>query len=174
MILFISDPKILQYTLDNYSTRRIYVYNLSSAIYGFKELNGLISNMSQIFNKPIEDIDTVQFDVTYASTILNTPYRFADLFRIISGTFEGDIVVVLVFHDYYRDAILESLIKLIQQRYTINSWIINEIDDLQCVYEDSPSVSGILNYNEDVSRIRSLYASGMIDELVLKPDYREY
>ena len=174
MILFISDPKILQYTLDNYSIRRTYVYNLSSAIYGFKELNGLINNMSQVFNKPIEDIDTLQFDVTYANTILNTPYRFADLFRMIYGTFEGNIVVVLIFHDFYRDAILESLIKLIQQRYTINPWIINEIDDLQCVCEDSPLVQGILNYNDDVSRIRSLYASGMIDDLVIEPYSREY
>jgi len=174
MILFINDKYLLNDALSYYNTRQVNVYNLSSAIPGYYTLDGLINNMSQLFTIPMNEIDTVEFDKVYANALINEPYRFADLMRIVSGTYEGNVVIVLVYNDPYRDAIMESLIKLIQQRYYINPWIIKDIEDLDCVTEDSPYAYGLMAYEEDLKRIRHLYSTGFIGDAVLAQFSKEY
>ena len=57
---------------------------------------------------------------------------FTDFLKIVLNATLGN-VVILISHDPYRDAITESIIKLIQIRYGYNCWEIEDADDLSCL-----------------------------------------
>ena len=153
MIIFLDDPKLISAIQDKlgYSIK---VFNMSS----------LYSEITSIY------IDTLEFDVNYANEILNNnPKMFEDLMKIMMNSHEGYIVIILVYRDAFRDSIMESLIKLIQQRYGYNSWIINDIDDIDGVNESTYSSIGLVTLEEDIKRYRDMYSKGLVDSIILQP-----
>ena len=89
---------------------------------------------------------------------MNNPTLFGKLMAILSNSYEGHIVVLLVQRDPYRDSIMESLIKLIQQRYGYNCWIVEDPEDISCIKEDEYSTIGLLTLNEDLKRYDNSYS----------------
>lgn len=62
------------------------------------------------------------------------------------------LVQVLVKFSEYRDIITESLIKLIQQRYGYNSYIISDSEDFLYVEESDFSIPGLFLFEQDRTR----------------------
>lgn len=132
-----------------------YVFNLSS----------LINNIMPIRLLPDPSIincsDERQFDQSYFNFIFNDDFRFYEFFsKLINPIYSGKNVIVLVQRSLFYDAITESIIKLIQQRYGYNNLaIINDPEDIDYIPKDNTfTVNGVYNLDIDKSRYSSIYA----------------
>lgn len=156
MVIFTSNINVLKYIANPV------IYNLSSYYSEFENITGLITKI-QIFNNtqmPINEfIYSPQFDSIYANSVMQNNELFIDFIKIIINATEFP-VVVLISHDPYRDAITESIIKLIQIRYGYNCWEVDDIDDLDCVRESSFTPYGLLNLDQDKKRYDELFMNG--------------
>ena len=52
---------------------------------------------------------------------------------------------------------MESLIKLIQQRYGYNSWIVDSIEDIDSCKESTYTPEGLLTIEEDIKKYKSIF-----------------
>ena len=152
------------------------IYNLSSFYNGYDNVQNLAVRLSLLNNSQMsmrEFIYTVEFDILYANYILNNTASFCDLMKIMINASCGRNIVILVHHDEYRDAISESLIKLIQERYGYNCWEIDDVDDLESASESFFSAQGIMNLDFDKNKFDNLYIGGLVGPLNDLKD-REY
>ena len=153
MIIFIDNPQYIQtYKLINHPS---VVYNLSSLYSGFQSIAELITKISLVNNSALPTnlfVESVDFDIQYANSLLNNSTLFNKLMTIMHNSYEGFVVFILIQRDPYRDCITESLIKFIQQRYGYNCWLINDPEDLNYIKEDSYTPMGLLTLGEDLKR----------------------
>lgn len=152
MIVFNSKKELIPYISAKYNTRQIKIFNLSSYYSEYIDVSNLMHISSLRTNdRPMTDyIDMVEFDMNYASFILNNPKMFTSFMHIMSASFEGDVCIVMVYRDPYRDAIMESLIKLIQQRYAYNCWIIEDLNDIECLNDNGYNTFGLMTLFNDI------------------------
>lgn len=166
MIVFLSNPNLIdEIVLKVKRTPRI--FNLTSAWSGYEDISMLVTSMRSVNNSsmPINQfIETVDFDIQYAQAIFNIPHMYDCFMRVVSTSFRGELAIVLVDRDNYRDAIMESLIKLIQQRYGHNSWIVENESDIEYLYENSFSQTGILTMRADLQRYHEMYTNGEVSQ----------
>ena len=145
------------------------VVNLSSYYGGYIDISNLITTISKIPNntgmKINEYIYSPAFDYNFASAVINDPYLFSSLMLIMTKCYEGENIVILVSRDEYRDAVMESLIKLIQVRYGYNCWIIENEDDLECAKESNFTPAGVMNINADIFRFQQMYIAANVNEM---------
>lgn len=156
MVIFTSNLNIIQ------QINNPIIYNLSSYYSGFEDLSSLITKISvfNATNMPINEfIYSPQFDNMYAQGVFNNDELFTDFLKIVLNATLGNIIV-LISHDPYRDAITESIIKLIQVRYGYNCWEIEDVDDLSCLRESFFTPQGILNLDQDKYRYDMLSING--------------
>lgn len=174
MIIFLDDPRMIPAIQDTLGYN-IKVFNMSSLYSEVTSENvytlaRIIHPLNQSNNiPPSVYVDTLEFDINYANEILNNPKMFEDLMKIMMNSHEGYVVIVLVYRDAFRDSIMESLIKLIQQRYGYNSWIISDIDDIECITESTYTSNGLLTLENDIKRYRDMYSRGIVDSMILQP-----
>ena len=158
MIIFTSNLNIAQ------QINNPILYNLSSYYSGFEDLSSLITKVS-VFNittMPINEfIYSPDFDRMYAQGVFNNDELFTDFLKIILNATLGN-VVILISHDPYRDAITESIIKLIQVRYGYNCWEAEDVEDLECLRESYFTPYGILALDQDKRRFDELCVSGYV------------
>ena len=149
---------------------QLIVLNLTSMYSGLESISNLVTNMGLVTGgKPTRDIiGTVEFDIAYANTILTTPEMFGSLMKIVLNSYEGKIVCVLVHRDEFRDELMESLIKLMQQRYGFASWIMDSLDDLAVFKEPDYSPDGLLNIEADLKMHDALVAAGTIPSSIAR------
>lgn len=99
------------------------VYNLASFKEGYNTLHSLLPpNNLGVFT----DRD---FDIAYANYIFNNDNVFCEFFQIIYNLYLGKDVFIIISSNEWAENILESLLKLIQQRYGYNAVKINSDDD---------------------------------------------
>ena len=170
MIVFISDINLIQ-PLERYAYARgssTIVYNFTSLYSGFQGLTALTTNMYNVNTSGIPInvfIDTVDFDIAYANRILTDDQMFDALMHIVANSYQGYMVILLVYRDPYRDAIMESLIKFIQQRYGYNSWLIESIEDIECLKESYYTPMGIQYLDMDLKKHDELYLAGRVTQI---------
>ena len=70
-------------------------------------------------------------------------------FSIIYSIYLGDNVIVLVDRNEDMDAITEYFIKIIQTQYGINSYLINDPEDIDGNECSEFSTSGLLKFDTD-------------------------
>lgn len=160
MIVFIDNPGYIQQIQYQFN-RPTVIYNLSSLYSGYIDLTDLCSKISPINNTGMsmpEFVQSIDFDIQYASALMNDPNMFCKLLMILSATYEGSIAIILVQRDPYRDAIMESIIKFIQQRYGHNSWIVEDPEDIFCIKENSFTPYGFMNLQQDIKKFDNLYS----------------
>jgi hypothetical protein len=168
MIIFTPFPNtkeaLMQIRPDEY---HFYEYNLSSLIEAGYPLYQIVPQSQDIPEEEcLGTADTPDFDIQYGNFILSNPDQFFTLMRIIDPVYQDPCACVIIYiaHSPTRDVVLESLCKLIQQRYGYNSYIINTLEDLYDVRDDSTfSVRGILAMQEDSERALSMGFYGPID-----------
>ena len=99
--------------------------------------------------------DEKEFDIMYANYIINNDNAFIDLMKIIYDEYDSgniDPICILVERDEIRDCLTESLIKFIQQRYGINSYLINTVEDREYREPSSFDITGLYNLDQDKER----------------------
>ena len=168
MIVFINNPQLIPCIADK-TRQPVRVMNLSSLYSGYEDATCLCTNMHQIDTggMPINVfINTVDFDIMYASVLLQTDHMFETLIKITASSYFGFTVILLVYREPYRDAIMESIIKLIQQRYGYGCWIVNAPEDIECLSEPTFTPNGIITLDSDVKRYDNLYQYGRVSQLI--------
>jgi hypothetical protein len=122
------------------------VYNFSSLREGFPRLN-LMPPRTLGANTEYE------FDVKYMQYIIGNDIVFMNFMTIILDLYNGFNVYLLVDEDeYWSNMLVDSLMKLIQQRYGINGVCVNCLEDFQYAKEDYFADYGILNLDQDKER----------------------
>ena len=165
MIAFMDNPEYANLLRYKFPGRDPVILNLSSLYSGYINVTHLITKISPINNTMLpmpEFVNSVEFDMQYASAVLNNPELFGSLINIMLRAYEGYLVCVLVQRDPYRDAVMESLIKLIQQRYSYNCWIVEEPDDIEIMSEQMLLPNGLLTLDEDIKQYTQMYSKGII------------
>lgn len=121
-----------------------------------------------LLNNSFENGDemTYQFDMNYASQLFNDDNSFIDLmillFAVNGGDINysneeqvskgGDVIVLTNYSNVFMQVILDSLMKYIQQRYGIQSYIINDINDYDSLEYSEFSDIGMCNFISDTAR----------------------
>lgn len=162
MIIFMDNPNMLWEVQQHFPGRNISVFNLSSLYSGYVDLTNLLTQIQPINSTGLPAnlfVQSLEFDMQYMAGIFNNPMLFSNFMSFMSQAFEGFIVVLLVQRDEYRDAIMESLIKLIQQRYGYNCWVIENSEDLSYVHEESFTPSGLETIIQDLKVFDNAYNS---------------
>ena len=130
------------------------MYNLSSMREGFISLQALIPPNT------IGRLTDREFDIAYANYIMSNDTLFCIFFQIVYNLYIGKDVFIIISTEDWSENLLESLLKLIQQRYGYNAVLINtEADYLYAVtsmnFEFAPGY-GIYNLDQDKERFTTL------------------
>ena len=161
MIIFTSKPDIVAFLPWN---KPAMIYNMSSLYSGYKDATSLITvPIENYTGLPMQQyVETVDFDSQYANKILSDPLRFTVFMDIIQCDYIGYNAIVLVHREPYRDAFLESLLKFIQQRYGLNAWLIEDVEDIQSLKESQYNPMGIIQLEKDLERYYEFCRSNVI------------
>ena len=176
MIIFTHDTGYIWKIMFKFPKKTVRILNLSSLYSGYQSVTNLITKVAPINNTNMPHnlfVHSVEFDIQYANALMNNPEMFDDLMQIMIPCYEGEVVVVLVQHDVFRDAVMESLIKFIQQRYGYNCWIMNDQDDLECIDETSFSTYGLMALDDDIRKHDELCARGVCGKVVFDREFVE-
>lgn len=160
MIIFVDNPEMIS-LIEVHFNRPVVTFNLSSLYSGFIDLTDLCSKIAPINNTGMimpEFVQSVNFDIQYATALSNDPNLFCKLLLPLSEIYEGSIAILLVQRDSYRDAIMESIIKFVQQRYGLISWIVEGPDDILCIKECPLTPYGLVNLTNDIKRFDTMYS----------------
>ena len=130
------------------------MYNLSSMREGFISLQALIPPNT------IGRLTDREFDIAYANYIMSNDTLFCIFFQIIYNLYIGKDVFIIVSTEDWSENLLESLLKLIQQRYGYNAVLVNtEADYLYAAtsmnFGFAPGY-GIYNLDQDKERFTTL------------------
>ena len=156
MIIFGSSQVAKQVDLSGYE-----IYKISSAYecgYGISNLIPPLYNLShEMILDPMQD---KQFDLWYHNYIFSNDTVFIDFFSLIMHVYNGTNVYILIndSNEIY-ECVNESLIKLIQQRYGINSCRVAYIEDFYSINDSEDqdfSIQGIYNFDLDRKRYLEL------------------
>lgn len=169
MIAFMDNPNYSELLRYKFPGREPVILNLSSLYSGYINITHLIAKISPINNTGLpmpEFVNSIEFDMQYASAVLNNPELFGSLINIMLRAYEGFLVCVLIQRDPYRDAVMESLIKLIQQRYGYNCWIIEDPEDIEVLSEQMLNPNGLLALDSDIKQYNQMYSKGMLEGIL--------
>lgn len=127
------------------------VYNFTSMKEGYISLQGLIPPNS------IGKFVDREFDIAYANYILQNDQVFSVFFQIIYNLYIGKDVFIIVSPEDWSENLVESLLKLIQQRYGYNGALILNNEDyidaaLNMEFRFDPGY-GLMNLDYDKERI---------------------
>ena len=159
MIIFSTVRDIPFELLEYKGIRQVVSYNLSSYFNNAPTLNLLVPSPNFISEDILSgDCSIPAFDISYHNYILENDDVFLQFMNIIVPAFmHPDVLVqIMIMRSPFSDAITESLLKLIQQRYGYNVYIINEIEDFIYTEESDFSIPGLFTIDQDMSRWRSL------------------
>ena len=122
MILMYGTPDAVQYV------DKCKIYNFNSLLDGYEPLYLTPPREVGIYGMNgtmgYTGYNEYQFDVNYMNYIIGNDGPFMQLMRIIMELYEGHNVFLIVSPDDWSTALIESLMKLIQQRYGIQLGII--------------------------------------------------
>lgn len=167
MIVFTPLRSLPVEMLERKGIRQVIVYNLSSYYGDVPTLNMLIPSIAHMPEESLDgDVSSFPaFDVAYNSYIMSNDDAFVQFMNIMIPAYTSpDVLVqILISSSEFRDAITESLIKLIQQRYGYNIYIVNEPEDFLYTTESDFSVPGLFAMDGDLDRWRGLMPPQEVD-----------
>ena len=159
---------LMQVRPDSYN---FYEFNLSSSVEYGVSLSALIPSPEFIPQEVIVgSLDTPEFDIAYGNFIMENQLQFLTLMNIILPIYNDPCACIIIYiqNSPIRDIILESLAKLIQQRYGYHSYIINELEDIYCIKDNSSfSPRGILTVQADSDKA---LMSGYYGAITMPPE----
>lgn len=126
------------------------ILNFTSYIEGYRRLYLLPPNSLGASSE-------YQFDQLYMQYIFSNDSIFFEFFSLITLLNEGKDIYIIVSDDDWSQMLIESLLKLIQQRYGYNGQRVNCFDDV--IYSTPVEFNkswGILNYDEDAERYATI------------------
>ena len=149
-MLMCGPSKCLQYI----DTSSFVVYNFTSMTEGFITIQNLIPPIN------LGRYDSYNFDVNYYNFIFNNDYTFLSFFRIVQSLYTGKYVYIIFDEAYWSENLMESLLKIIQQRYGYNGYCVYDEDDVILALQNDDSnfnhYYGLNNLDIDKNRYQYL------------------
>ena len=171
MIIFTTLRSIPDNYLEYKRIKHLMIYNLSSsyADNNIINLNALIPSIEYIPESVLTgDCADANFDIAYHQYIFNNELAFCQFMQMIVPVYmDPDILVQVLIEDSpYRNAIAESIAKLIQQRYGYNIYYVYNLEDFLYIEESDFTPQGLLALDADVDRYRSIeyYENGISED----------
>lgn len=129
-------------------------YNMSTMYEGIETVFNLVPTYSVLQNPSLHDYNGMAFDAFYCKHVIEDNAAFNDLMKImIPANLNPDCLIhILIKQSEFRDVVTETLIKLIQQRYGYNCYIVNEIEDFIYAEESDFSIPGLFAFEQDRGR----------------------
>lgn len=159
MIIFTPIKDIPQELLEYKGVREVIKYNLSSYYVDIPLLSNISPSSEYVPESVLNgDFNSPDFDIAYHNHIMTNDAAFVQFMNIVIPVFQSaDVMVqILIKQSEYRDAITESIMKLIQQRYGYNSYIVNDIEDFIYVEESTFNIPGLFTMDQDLRRFHFL------------------
>lgn len=167
----ITEPEMIQYL----RTSSACIFNICSMIDIQKPNLHHILPYDNIFQYVIQDNNgdesSIMFDKAYANQLMFDKNTFCDLMVLMTSLDKYDEVIAVVnYNNPYVAYAIESLVKCIQERYGVQSYIVNCMDDIDTWAISEFTPEGYMNYIQDVDRfksmnsINSIYYEGNDDE----------
>ena len=160
----------------NVIDRQFIVYNLSSSTECGMRLKYLMppfpaNTDSEYFLSADNDKN---FDTFYNVYIFyNNQAAYYELGKIIFDLYSGFDVFVLIDRHEILDMITMSLMKIIQQHYGYNAYLINEASDVYCAGDSDFSINGLYNLDIDKKRWTQMAESNNISKPIMTGDVIE-
>lgn len=128
------------------------IWNLDSGIENIPNINLMPPN-------ELGKLETREFDYNYMKWILDIDTNFIELMKIMLALYQNqDVYLVINDRDIWSLQIVDSLMKLIQQRYGINGILIESSEDVSCARDEGfDPYFGIQNMDQDSERYQYLY-----------------
>lgn len=156
MIIFTPILDIPQDMLLYKGIDQVIKYNLTSYYAGIPMLNHLIPSVEYIPEDVINgDRTDASFDVAFHGYIMQNDNAFKQLMDIMAVEFNSVNVLIQILIEVsdYRNAIAESLAKLIQQRYGHNIFYVMTLEDFMYTEVNQDfSVPGLFMMDQDLGR----------------------
>lgn len=155
MIIFshIHEIKEVMMTQRPWLHYNFYEFNLSMPInYGYN-LEALIPDDSDITWQAFDNREeSSEFDNEYARFVVSNIHQFMTFMNIVLPLYDDPeaCVIIYVSMSPFRDAIKDSLMKLIQQRYGYSSYEVFTYEDIDYLQDNMAfSPRGIVNIQND-------------------------
>lgn len=143
-----------------YGTVQVIKYIPESVIFNY---SGLTEDFPRIRIMPPRDLGAsseYDFDIKYYNYLLNTDEVFMEFMKIILLLYEGKDVFLIISKDEWSTILIESLLKVIQQRYGINGAEIATEEDMFYVEEsDFDPGFGLINLDQDKDRYTYIFTA---------------
>ena len=178
MALIFADPSkdrdLTKHIMDKLETEQIKLYNFGSIISLGVRLDALYPQPNVMaFLKEADfgegdDELSLRFDTAYMQQLLTNENSFKALMMFLTETQEEkDVIVLCNYNEHNFQPVVESLIKFIQERYGINSYVVSTIEDIEVIEKDfdhhNISVSEQMsNFVTDCSKYAKLIGSPII------------
>ena len=110
------------------------------------------------------DGNSLQFDQAYARQILQDDPTFIDFMTLMHGVIKDEETILISnYTSPLIMPILDSLLKAIQQRYGINGFIVNTMDDLDSLSSSEfGTLQQQLTFSEDCVRFAKLTGKAVV------------
>ena len=126
------------------------VYNLTGMVEGFDSIQALIPP------NELGRFDSYEFDVNYYNYIIQNNAMFVTFFRIIQSLYIGQNVYIISDEADWCENLIESILKIIQQRYGYNGYCVKNNEDIMfAIQRDNStfdSTYGLANLDQDKLR----------------------
>lgn len=127
------------------------IFNLASYKAGFNILNIIPPN-------ELGRSDSNDFDIAYFNYIMYNDGVFVDFFRVIYYLYMGKDVYIMACEEDWAENLLESVLKMIQQRYGINAIrITDDYDYMDAKLNYDMKFADYGRMNLDADRDRFIY-----------------
>lgn len=129
-------------------SNKVMVYNLTSMSEAYSR-----SNLNIIPPNNLGSQSEYEFDVKYMNWIFQNDSIFVEFMKIIDNLYKGVDVFLVMSDNDWSETLVESLLKLIQQRYGVNATHIETMEDLFYAEESNFAEGyGIANLDMDMDR----------------------
>lgn len=141
-----------------YGHQRFVPDNENYKVFNFTSLGEELKDSGLIPPNNLGAINEYDFDMKYAAYILNNDAIFINFMNIICELYYGNNVYLAISDLDWSMVLVESLLKLIQQRYGINATFVQTYEDIYYVEDiQFNPYYGINNFDIDKDRYLHLY-----------------
>ena len=166
------DPILTQYIVDKFKIDQIKLYNFGSIINAGIRLDALYPQPNVMvllkeakFGEGDDEL-TLRFDTAYMQQLLNDTDSFKTLMKFMVETQEDkDIIILCNYNERNFQPVVESLIKFIQERYGINSYVVSVFEDMDGIEKlaiNHESMKQLNNFIMDCGRYANLIENPLI------------